>query len=96
MATEKEKALVGEITNLAMEMGAGDYNTCVDYHGHVHGVDVRIALKGSSDWVYYSDTVYLSGRTATWTEKTSVPQLKAMLKQVKKHHPQYDADGVRV
>lgn len=96
MATEKEKALVQEIINLAMDMGDGDYNTCVDYHGHVHAIDVRIALKGSGDWIYYADTCYLSGRRGVFTEKQSIPQLKAMLKQVKKHHPQYDADGVRV
>ena len=96
MATEKEKALVKEITDLAMDIGAGDYNVCVDYHGHVHGVDARISLKGSSDWVYYSDTVYLSGRTDIWTEKTSIPQLKKMLAQVKKHHKSFDADGVKL
>lgn len=96
MATVKEKALVSEITQLAMDNGAGEYNVCVDYHGHIHGVDVRIAEKGSSDWVYYSGTVYLSGRTPIWTEKDSLPKLKAMLAKVKQFHKSFDADGVKL
>ena len=96
MATVKEKALVAEITGLALEMGAGEYNACVDYHGYIHGVDVRVAHKDSSEWAFYSDTVYLSGRNNLWTEKTSIPQLKKILAQVKKYHPQFDADGVKL
>jgi hypothetical protein len=96
MATVKEKALVAEITDLAMEMGDGDYNVCVDYHGHIHAVDVRIALRGSSDWVYYAETCYLSGRRDVFTEKKSIPELKKMLAQVKKHHKSFDADGVKL
>lgn len=96
MATEKERKLIGEITSLAMDMGDGDYNVCADYHGHIHAFDVRIALKGSSDWVYYSDSAYLSGRKDIWTEKSSLPLLNEMLTQVKTFHPQYDADGVEL
>jgi hypothetical protein len=96
MATVKEKALIAEITRLALEMGAGEYTACVDYHGYVHGIDVRIAKKNASDWVYYSETCYLSGRIDVWNEKTSLPLLNEMLAQVKAFHPQFDADGVKL
>ena len=96
MATVKEKALVAEITQLAMEMGAGEHTACVDYMGYVHGVDVRISKKNSNDYVYYSETCYLSGRVDIWSEKTSLPLLNEMLAQVKAFHPQFDADGVKL
>ena len=96
MATEKEKALIQEITSLALDIGDGDYNVCCDYHGHIHAFDVRIALKNSSDWVYYADTCYLSGRREVFTEKQSLEDLNAMLKAVKQYHPAFDADGVKL
>jgi len=96
MATEKEKALIQEITDLAMEMGDGDYNVCCDYHGHIHAFDARIALKGSSDWVYYGDTVYLSGRKEIWTAGDAVRALNEILATVKQYHPAFDADGVKL
>ena len=96
MATVKEKALVAEITELAMEIGAGDYNVAVEYHGHIHGVDVRISKKGESGWVYYADTVYLSGRTDIWPADEAIFALNGMLAAVKQYHPQFDADGVKL
>lgn len=96
MATEKEKALVQEIVSLAMEMGDGDYNVCVDYHGYVHGASVRIAKKNSSEWVYYSDVVYLSGRIKVWTADMAIAELENILHTVKTYHPAFDADGVKL
>lgn len=96
MATEKERKLIREITDLALDIGAGDYDVSIDYSGHVHSFCVRVALRGSSDWVYYSDSAYLSGRKDIWTEKASLPLLNEMLAQVKAFHPQYDADGVEL
>lgn len=96
MATEKERKLIAEITSLALDMGTGEYTVCVDYHGFVHAVDIRIAKKNSNDWVYYSETAYLSGCTHVWTEKTSLPLLNEMLAQVKAFHPAFDADGVKL
>lgn len=96
MATEKEKALIGEITNLALDMGAGGYSVCVDYHGYIHGIDVRIAKKNESDWSYYGETIYLSGRNEIWTEDNSVAKLKDTLQVIKQYHPAFDADGVKL
>ena len=96
MATEKERKLIREITDLAIDIGAGDYNVAVEYHGHIHGVDVRISKKGASDWVYYADTVYLSGRTDIWTANEAVFALNGMLAEVKQYHPAFDADGVKL
>lgn len=96
MATLKEKAIVGHMYTLAMEMAASDHTACIDYHGFVHGVDVRIAKKNSNDWEYYSETAYLSGRSHVWTEKTSLPLLNEMLHQLKKYHPAFDDDGIKL
>lgn len=96
MATEKEKALIKEITDLAMDMGDGDYNVCCDYHGHIHGFDARISRKGASDWVYYADTVYLSGRKDIWKPEDAIYALNDILAAVKQYHPAFDADGVKL
>jgi hypothetical protein len=96
VATEKERELIAEITSLAMDIGAGEYSAFVDYHGHIHGFDARVSKKDARDYCYYAETVYLSGRTPTWTEKDSIPQLEDILHSIKKYHPAFDADGVKL
>lgn len=96
MATEKERKLIQEITELALDIGAGDYDVCVDYSGHVHGISVRISLRGSLDYVYYGDQIYLSGRKDIWTADRAIAELEEALTEIKKYHPQYDADGVKL
>ena len=96
MATVKERKLIREITDLALDIGAGDYDVCVDYAGHVHGLSVRIALRGSSDYVYYGDQIYLSGRREVFSSARAIASLEEALTEIKKHHPQFDADGVKL
>lgn len=96
MTTQKERELIAEITSLALDIGAGDYDVCVDYAGHVHAISVRISLRGSSDNVYYGDQIYLSGRKDIWTADRAVAGLDEALTEIKKYHPSFDADGVKL
>lgn len=96
MATEKERELMREIMDLALDIGDGEYNVAIDYSGHIHGFAVRIAKKGSNDWTFYGDTIYLSGRTDIWGEQQSVKLLTKYLDEVKKYHKDYDTDGIRL
>lgn len=97
MATDKEKALVSEIVGLANEINAEDViDVSVDLR--VHGVHVRISPKSFDDttpWVYYPErTAYFSDDT--FTEENFEYVAGTYILELKKHHPQYDADGVRV
>ena len=96
MATEKERKLIREITDLALDIGAGDYDVCVDYSGHVHAISVRISLRASFDNVYYGDPIYLSGRKEIWSADRAVVELNEALTEIKKYHPAFDADGVKL
>lgn len=96
MTTQKERELIAEIMSLALDIGAGEYSVGVDYSGHIHALHVRVAKKSASDWVYYSDAIYLSGRIEIWGPKQAVEALEEALTEIKKYHPQYDADGVRL
>lgn len=96
MATEKERELMREIMDLALDIGDGEYNVEVDYNGFIHGFSIRIAKKGASDWVFYGESVYLSGRLDIWGEQQSVKLLTKYLDEVKKHHKDYDVDGIRM
>lgn len=96
MATQKERELMHEIMDLAVDIGAGDYDVCAEYHGHIHAFDARIAPKGSNEWVYYGDTVYLSGRTDSFKPAAAINGLTKILSAVKKYHKSYDSDGVKL
>ena len=96
MTTEKERELIAEITSLALDIGADEYNVGVHYSGHIHALHVRVAKKSATDWVYYGDAIYLSGREDIWGPKQSIKSLEEALIEVKKYHPQYDADGVKL
>ena len=97
MATEKEKALVSEIIELAHDVNAADIvDVAVDLR-HA-GVHVRMSPKTfdeTTDWVYYPErTAYFSDET--FTEQNFEYVAGEYIAELKKHHPQYDADGVRV
>lgn len=96
MTTKKERELIAEIMELAIDIGAGDYSVDVNYSGHIHAIHVNIAKKESSGYTYYGDAIYLSGRKDIWTAKRAISGLEEALKEVKKHHPQYDAEGVKL
>lgn len=96
MATEKEKALVKEITNLAMEIGAGDFSVDVDYSGHVHALYINISKEGDYGYIHYGEAIYLSGRKDIWGHEQAIAALEEALAEIKKYHPAFDADGVKL
>lgn len=96
MTTQKERELIAEITSLALDIGAGKYSIDVQYSGHIHALHVNISKDGDNGYIYYGDAIYLSGRKDIWGPKQSIKSLEEALSEIKKYHPQYDADGVKL
>lgn len=96
MTTQKERELIAEITSLALDIGAGKYSIDVQYSGHIHALHVNIAKAGDDGYIYYGDAIYLSGRKDIWGPKHSIKSLEEALTEIKKYHPQFDADGVKL
>lgn len=95
MATVKEKALVRELVDLAMEINdAGVVSCSVDVKHH--GVEMRISpIPFNNEWLYYSyDPAYF--KTDIFTEERFTNCINNYMAEAKKHHPQYDADGVKL
>lgn len=97
MATDKEKALVAEIVDLVTGVNeAGVINARVEISSAA--VQVLMSAKPFNEanaWVYYPErAAYFSD--ATFTEENFEYVAGTYIAELKKHHPQYDADGVRV
>lgn len=97
MATEKERKLMSEIMNLAIDvtLAGGLYTIATDYIAHIHAFDIRV-LKGTEQVNKRCEWAHLSGLDDLWTAKESIERLEQMLSEVKTYHPQYDADGVKL
>ena len=99
MATEKERELMREIMDLAMDVTVSDSPISVgaNYIGHIHAfqIDIYISepLKRLNKW---SDWVNISGKDEIWCEHQSIEGLELLLVEVKKYHKDYDADGIRL
>jgi hypothetical protein len=97
MATQKETDLLNEITSLALEVNeAGVVAAYVDISGY--SVQVRMSpnpFNEESDWIYYPDRpAYFSNDV--FTEENFEYVAGTYIAELKKHHPQYDADGVKL
>lgn len=96
MATEKEKEKVRELVELAMEINDGrTVNCAVDVT--VHGVEMRISQIPffGSEWLFYShEAAYFSHEI--FTEERFISRMDSYIAEAKKHHPQFDADGVKL
>lgn len=95
MATEKEKAKVRELVELAMEINDNrTVNCAVDVK--VHGVEMRISpIPFESEWLFYSnDAAYFED--VTFTESSFIYRMNSYIEEAKKHHPAFDADGVKL
>lgn len=95
MATEKEKAKVRELIDLAMEVNDPGIVSCaVDVK--VHGVEMRISpVPFEREWLYYDhEPAYFSD--STFTEERFIARMNNYIAHAKKHHPAFDADGVRL
>lgn len=98
MATEKERKLMCEIMNLAVDvtLAGGEYAIAANYIGHIHAFEIRITdsklafHKDSGEWAH------LSGKDDIWDEANSLDRLSQMLHTVKQYHPAFDADGVKL
>jgi hypothetical protein len=97
MATVKERKLMSEITNLALDvtLAGGEYTIVSSYIGHIHAFEMRV-LRGITQVNESAEWAHLSGRHDIWTVKDSVERLEQMLAEVKTYHPQFDADGVKL
>lgn len=97
MPTPKEKALVRELVELAMEVnGQGVYDVNVTVRRN--GVDMHISLlpvTDSSAWSFYGEnTPYFSGHP--WTEQDFTDRIGVFIHEAKKHHADYDEDGIKL
>ena len=99
MATEKERELMREIMDLALDVTLSDSSIAIgaSYIGHIHTfqIDMHLTdplkrLNKCADWVH------LSGKDDVWDEQQSIEGLELLLARVKKHHKDYDADGIRL
>lgn len=97
MTTQKERELMCEIMNLAIDvtLAGGLYTVAASYIAHIHAFEIRV-MKGISQVNGSSEWAHLSGRHDIWTAKDSIDRLEQMLSEVKTYHPQYDADGVKL
>lgn len=96
MTTQKERELIAEIASLALDIGAGKYSVDVQYSGHIHAMHVNISKQGDKGYIYYGDALYLSGRKDIWGPKQAIEGLEEALAEIKKYHPAFDADGVKL
>lgn len=97
MATEKERKLMSEIMNLAVDvtLHSGEHTVVASYIGHIHAFEIRV-MKGITQINETAEWAHLSGRHDIWTAKESIERLEQMLTEVKQYHPAFDADGVRL
>lgn len=98
MTTKKERDLIAEIVDLALDVNisGGEYTIAANYIGHIHAFEIRITdsklafHKDSGEWAH------LSGKDDIWDEANSLDRLSQMLHTVKQYHPAFDADGVKL
>lgn len=97
MATEKERKLMGEIMNIAVDVTlyGGEHTVVASYIGHIHAFEIRV-MKGITQINETAEWAHLSGRHDIWTAKESIERLEQMLTEVKQYHPAFDADGVKL
>ena len=95
MATEKEKAKVRELVELALDInGEGRVHCVVEVKGY--GIDMRVApIPFHNEWIYYSDDVAYF-KKEPFTEERFLQTIEGYIHEAKKHHPAFDADGVKL
>jgi hypothetical protein len=97
MATQKERELTFEILRLAIEVNeSGRADVHVEYSGDsVHIYIVPMPYKANNEWLYYAnDHAYFSGKA--FKESEFIRVANEYIAEIKKHHPAYDSDGVKL
>ena len=96
MATEKERELMREIIDLAFEVNnqQQEINCSVDVRAH--GIELRIhASDVDGSWIYYPvSPAYFSDDI--FTEEKYETTCKEFMLELRKHHKDYDAEGIRL
>ena len=96
MATEKERELMREIVDLAFEVNdqQKEINCSVDIRAH--GIELRIhASDTDGSWIYYPvSPAYFSDDI--FTEEKYEDTCNKFMLELRKHHKDYDADGIRM
>ena len=99
MATEKERKLMGEIMNLAVDVNeAGLVVASVDINAA--SLAVRISPTDVSrhtewEWIYYPERpAYF--QSESFDAECFDTQAAEFIAELKKYHPAFDADGVRL
>lgn len=97
MTTQKERELMCEIMNLAIDvtLAGGLHAIETSYIAHIHAFDMRV-LKGIVQVNKNAQWAHLSGRHDLWSAEESIARLEQMLTEVKTYHPAFDADGVKL
>jgi hypothetical protein len=99
MATVKERKLIREITDLALDVNmAGNVAASVDINSASLAVRISPLIVSECDeweWIYYPKTpAYFESESfdADYFDKPAAE----FIAELKKHHPQFDADGVKL
>lgn len=98
MATEKERELMREIMDLALDVTVSDAPISIgaSYIGHIHTFQIDMYLTDPLERLNKcADWVHLSGKDEVWDEQQSIEGLELLLDCVKKHHKDYDAAGLK-
>ena len=99
MATEKERELMREIMDLALDVTLSDSPIAIgaSYMGHIHAFQIEVYISETLKRLNKCyDWVNISGKDEIWDEQQSIEGLELLLAEVKKHHKDYDADGIRL
>lgn len=97
MATEKERKLTLEILSLAMEVNeSGKADAHIEYSGDgLHMYIVPMPYNAKNEWLYYAqDHAYFSEKV--FKESEFVRVANDYITELKKYHPAFDADGVKL
>jgi hypothetical protein len=99
MATVKEREVVSEIMNLACDVNAeGSVSVSVEVNSSALSMRISpVDISDAEDWKW----IYYPGRPAYFEsehfdEDYFGIQVAEFIAELKKHHPQFDADGVKL
>lgn len=99
MTTQKERELMAEIIDLAIEVNKAG-KVCAHVELGPASLTMRIRPETISEaeeweWIYYPDRpAYFESEH--FDARYFEAQAAEFITELKKHHPQYDADGVRL
>lgn len=95
MATEKEREIVREIVDFVMDLNDSNKSIKAQVEIRDYSVCVNLIEVGVSGFLYFADMpAYFESGSFTFERFES--QCEEFLKELRKHHKDYDADGIRL